>query len=254
MIFLSTTTTKHQTSSIYLEDSRLSPSDMASLRRIRLAPLVQPQRTARRGFARGGSSGGGWYKQYEEDGPESFQRYNPPTPFDWSKAGKTATAFFDISIAGEKAGTVHIELLDELLPVTVGNFKKLCTGDNAHGFSYEGTPIHRVVKGASIVGGDVEHKTGEGSHSALGERYFNDEALLMPHSGPGIVSMVNGGVDTNGSQFYITTAACPHLDGYSVAFGRVTQGMDVVDKVTALFSIRGKTVSPVVVSASGLVE
>jgi cyclophilin family peptidyl-prolyl cis-trans isomerase len=110
-------------------------------------------------------------------------------------------------------------------------------------------------------------KTGKGSHSAFEERYFEDEAMVLPHTEAGIVSMgkvlqlaythsscvffsnatyslilyhitppslfhqVNGGVHTNGSQFYITTAPAPHLDGYSVAFGRVTSGMEIVTQV-----------------------
>lgn len=64
--------------------------------------------------------------------------------------------------------------------------------------------------------------------------------------------LVNGGVHTNGSQFYITTHASPHLDGYSVAFGRVVEGMDVIDEIAGLFSIRGRTVSPVVIESAKL--
>ena len=76
----------------------------------------------------------------------------------------------------------------------------------------------------------------------------------MAHTDPGIVSMVNGGVDSNGSQFYITTAPSPQLDGYSVAFGRVTTGMAVVDAVTKLFTIRGVPVSKVEVTAAGVLR
>jgi len=134
----------------------------------RVTPEVTARLVARRHFARGGS-GHGWYKQYEEEGEESFRRYNPPTPFDWSKAGATSTAFFDISIGGESAGRVHLELLDELLPVTVSNFKVLCTGENPGSFAYQGSPIHRVVKGAAIVGGDVE----------VGEVFFEGFRLAL---------------------------------------------------------------------------
>jgi hypothetical protein len=89
--------------------------------------LVKPklsfrQVIPRRHFARG-SSGRGWFKQYEEEGPESFVRHAPPTPFDWAKAGQTCKACFDITINNEPAGVVKIELLEELLPVTVSNFK-----------------------------------------------------------------------------------------------------------------------------------
>jgi peptidyl-prolyl isomerase D len=249
-----------------------------------------------------GSSGQGWFKQYELEGPDSFKKFPPPTPFDWSRSGKTCRAYFDVAIGDEAAGRVEMELLEQLLPVTVANFASLCSGDNARGLCYAGTPVHRVVKGAALVAGDVEGLGGAGSHSALtpeqaaaakpiwagsggggnpewvmkaaaaaaaeggvggGEggggggggglvRYFDDEAFLVPHSEEGLLSMVNGGVHTNGSQFYITTAPAPHLDGYSVAFGRVVSGMDVVHRASKVFSIRGKPVEPIVISAAGL--
>jgi len=206
------------------------------------------------GTAKQGSSGRGWYKKYEKEGEEGFRKYNPPTPFDWSEAGATSLVYLDVSVDGADPGRVEIELLDEILPITTTNFKKLCTGENPDGLSYADTPIHHVVKDSAIVAGDVELKTGKGSHSALGTRYFDDEALVMPHTEAGIVSMVNGGVDTNGSQFYITTAPSPQLDGYSVAFGRVTSGMDVVGSITNLFSIRGVPVSTVTVTAAGVLR
>mmetsp|Transcript_11925 Transcript_11925/g.23665 ORF Transcript_11925/g.23665 Transcript_11925/m.23665 type:complete len:229 (-) Transcript_11925:67-753(-) len=226
----------------------LQPSRVSALRQL---PSAAQKVAPRRHFARG-SSGHGWFKQYDDEGAESFVRYAPPTPFDWAKAGKTCTASFNISIDGDAAGTVKFELLEELLPMTVANFKALCTAENPHGFSYAGTAVHRVVKGSSIVAGDVEMKNGTASHSAFADRYFNDEALLLPHTCEGIISMVNGGVHTNGSQFYVTTHSSPHLDGYSVAFGRVVEGMDLVHKVASLFSIRGRTVSPVVIESAAL--
>lgn len=219
-----------------------------------------PPQPPHRSMARG-SSGQGWYKQYEESGPESFVQYNPPTAFDWTRSGKTCGAYFDVSFGEEPQGRIEMQLLEQLLPVTVGNFKALCTGENPRDFRYTGTIMHQIVKGAAVVGGDVEMKGGQASHSAglHGEaayggegRYFADEGLLLPHTEEGILSMVNGGVDTNGSQFYITTAPAPHLDGYSVAFGRVVNGMDVVHKISKVFSIRGRPVESIVISAAGL--
>jgi cyclophilin family peptidyl-prolyl cis-trans isomerase len=64
--------------------------------------------------------------------------------------------------------------------------------------------------------------------------------------------MVSSGVHRNGSMFYITTAACPHLDGRAVAFGRVTEGMDVVAAVTKVYSVRGRPVSSVKVTKAGV--
>ena len=260
-----------------------------------------------RGMARG-SSGQVWYKQYEAEGADSFRRHNPPTPFNWGRAGKTATCYFDLTVGDEALGRVELELLDQLLPVTVRNFKALCTGENPLGLCYRGTALHRIVKGSAVVGGDVEDLAGEGSHSGLtaadladlagaaaaggggggggaeavaaaaaagggggggaggvvgagggggGDRpvrHFADEALLLPHTHEGIVSMVNGGVHTNGSQFYITTAPAPHLDGYSVAFGRVVKGMELLHKAAKTFSIRGRPVEPIVIAACGVEE
>lgn len=217
------------------------------------AARLAGSRPPARWFARN-AHGRGWFKQFEEHGQESFSRHRRPPPFDWSLAGETELAYLDVSINGEDAGRIEIEVLSELLPNTAENFMRLCTGDNPQQLTYVDTPIHLVVRDAAIVGGDVELKTGKGSHSAFGCRYFPDEAFVMTHHDAGVVSMVNGGVDTNGSQFYITTAPSPHLDGYSVAFGRVSRGMDVVHKITGLFSIKGVPVAPVVIRSAGLVQ
>jgi len=226
---------------------------MAPLCRRAVPVVARMLQGSRRCFARG-TSGQGWYQKFEKEGEESFQRYQPPTPFDWGVAGSTAKASLEISIDGNVEGQIEVELLEDLLPITVKNFLDLVTGDNPHNFTYTGTHVYRVVKGAAIVLGDVEHKDGQASHSAYPERYFADEALIMPHSQAGILSMVNGGVDTNGSQFYITTAPAPHLDGYSVAFGRVTNGMEIVHKISGLYSIRGRPVNPVVVSDASVLS
>jgi peptidylprolyl isomerase len=74
----------------------------------------------------------------------------------------------------EPVGRVEIELLDQILPVTTSNFKALCSGENKHGFSFKGTPIHHIVKGASIVGGDVEVNSG-----CLYVCFFNPTNILF---------------------------------------------------------------------------
>jgi len=219
---------------------------------VRAVAAASPRLTIRRDMSRG-ASGLGWYKKYEKEGAEGFVRYKPPTPFDWAQARKTSFVEFEFAVEGEKLGKVKFELLEELLPETVGNFKALCSGENPKKLCYEGSPVHFIQKGHAIVLGDAELKTGKGSHSASATRYFKDEAHIMPHSAPGILSMVNAGVDTNGSQFYITTAPASHLDGYSVAFGRVVEGMEVVKKIAGVFTIKGQPVSPVLVSKSTLV-
>ena len=118
-----------------------------------------------------------------------------------------------------------------------------------------------------ILGGDVDEALAPGGwggprgdggygggHSAWeGQRYFEDEAYLIPHAEPGLLTMANRGVGTNASQFYITVAPCPHLDGRSVAFGRVTRGMDVVHKVHDSLSNKGRLIADIRIEKSGLV-
>jgi cyclophilin family peptidyl-prolyl cis-trans isomerase len=119
-------------------------------------------------------------------------------------------------------GTIAIELLDDDAPKTVANFKKLA-GD---GF-YNGVIFHRVIPDFMVQGGDPTG-TGSGGPGYTFEDEFNDQKVER-----GALAMANAGPDTNGSQFFIVTAeACPWLDGKHTVFGRVTDGMDVVDAMS----------------------
>eukprot|EP00639_Heterosigma_akashiwo_P034855 CAMPEP_0194715702 /NCGR_PEP_ID=MMETSP0296-20130528/7465_1 /TAXON_ID=39354 /ORGANISM="Heterosigma akashiwo, Strain CCMP2393" /LENGTH=202 /DNA_ID=CAMNT_0039615713 /DNA_START=87 /DNA_END=692 /DNA_ORIENTATION=- len=201
---------------------------MISIRRSFASPLQTSFITRGVRHARGR----GWYKKYQEEGEEGFKRAKSPTPFDWENDGlsklidrsKRSQAFFNITIDGEAAGQIKFELADDILPRTCENFKMLCTNSPETAFSYKGTAIHKIVKGTGIMGGDVENLNGRGSHSAFGERHFADEGFVIPHTAPGLLTMATAGVHQNGSLFYVTTAPAPHLDGRSVAFGRVVEG------------------------------
>ena len=128
-------------------------------------------------------------------------------------------------------GPIELELFDGDAPKTVENFRKLA-GD---GF-YDGVIFHRVIPDFMIQGGDPTG-TGTGGPGYTFEDEFNDHPVAR-----GALAMANAGPNTNGSQFFIVTAdACPWLDGKHTVFGHVTDGMDVVDAISAVRDGRGAT-------------
>ncbi|XP_042396131.1 peptidyl-prolyl cis-trans isomerase CYP21-1-like [Zingiber officinale] len=144
----------------------------------------------------------------------------------------THRVFLDVDIDGQHLGRIVIGLYGEVVPKTADNFRALCTGEKKNGTGgrnlyYKGTKFHRIVSGFVIQGGDVTNSHGKGSESIYGGT-FPDENFSVKHSRAGIVSMVNSGPDSNGSQFFITTVKASWLDGEHVAFGRAIQGIDTV--------------------------
>jgi cyclophilin family peptidyl-prolyl cis-trans isomerase len=121
-------------------------------------------------------------------------------------------------------GAIAIELFDEDAPKTVDNFLKL----SRDGF-YDGVIFHRVIPDFMIQGGDPTG-TGSGGPGYQFEDEFNQHKVVR-----GALAMANAGPNTNGSQFFIvTTEAASWLDGKHTVFGRVTDGMDVVDTISDL--------------------
>jgi cyclophilin family peptidyl-prolyl cis-trans isomerase len=119
-------------------------------------------------------------------------------------------------------GTIDVELFDGEAPNTVENFRKL-----AEDKFYDGVIFHRVIPDFMIQGGDPTG-TGTGGPGYSFADEFNDHPVER-----GALAMANAGPNTNGSQFFIVTAdACPWLDGKHTVFGRVTDGMDVVDAIS----------------------
>jgi cyclophilin family peptidyl-prolyl cis-trans isomerase len=119
-------------------------------------------------------------------------------------------------------GTIELELYTDDAPKTVENFVKL----SRDGF-YEGVTFHRVIPDFMIQGGDPTG-TGMGGPGYQFEDELNQHRVVR-----GALAMANAGPNTNGSQFFIVTAeATPWLDGKHTVFGRVTSGMDVVDRIS----------------------
>jgi peptidyl-prolyl cis-trans isomerase B (cyclophilin B) len=119
-------------------------------------------------------------------------------------------------------GDMVIDLTPDKTPVTVANFLNLAK----RGY-YNGIAFHRVIPDFMIQGGDP---TGTGA-GGPGYKFEDEFNATLKHSGPGILSMANAGAGTNGSQFFITHSTQSHLDNKHTVFGKVTTGVDVVNKI-----------------------
>jgi cyclophilin family peptidyl-prolyl cis-trans isomerase len=119
-------------------------------------------------------------------------------------------------------GEIGVDLHAAQAPLTVENFVNLARA----GF-YDGTTFHRVIPGFMAQGGDP---TGTG-RGGPGYQFGDEFSTELRHDGPGVLSMANAGPGTNGSQFFITFDATPHLDGRHTVFGRVTEGMEVLRSI-----------------------
>ena len=119
-------------------------------------------------------------------------------------------------------GDIVCELHADRAPLTVENFVNLARS----GF-YDGTTFHRVIPGFMAQGGDP---TGSG-RGGPGYQFGDEFDPTLRHDGPGVLSMANAGPGTNGSQFFITYGATPHLDDKHSVFGRVVEGLDVLRSI-----------------------
>ncbi|GAQ82229.1 cyclophilin-like peptidyl-prolyl cis-trans isomerase family protein [Klebsormidium nitens] len=122
-------------------------------------------------------------------------------------------------------GPITIELYDKHAPKTVRNFVEL----SRKGY-YDDVKFHRIIPNFMIQGGDPTG-TGRGGESIYGAKFEDEISPELKHTGAGILSMANAGPNTNGSQFFITLAPTPWLDGKHTIFGRVSQGMENVKKL-----------------------
>ena len=162
----------------------------------------------------------------------------PPVP-----AGPLPRAFFDVSIGGVRRGRVIFELYSHAAPRTAANFLALCRGNagvtkSGVALAFKGSAFHRIIPNFMAQGGDFTRGDGTGGESIYGEK-FADEPFVYKHDAPHLLSMANAGPNTNGSQFFITFTATPHLNGKHVVFGRVVDGADVVRAMEAVKTLSG---------------
>ena len=147
------------------------------------------------------------------------------TKNDYKEDLERVTAIFETSL-----GTFEAELYAKECPETVWGFVNLAEGrqDTERGGNfYDGLTFHRVIKGFVIQGGcPIGNGTG-----GPGYQFGDEFDPSLKHDSAGVFSMANAGPGTNGSQFFVTLAPTPHLDGRHSVFGRVVSGMDVVNKI-----------------------
>lgn len=135
-------------------------------------------------------------------------------------------------------GDIRVRLLDESAPETVANFVGLASGTKEYrdpvsgekksGRYYDGTIFHRVIPNFMIQGGDPTGTGRGGPGYEFGDEFGGSHSF----DGPGYLAMANAGPGTNGSQFFITVAATPHLNNRHTIFGVVEQGQDIADAIS----------------------
>ncbi|RSH82742.1 heme binding [Apiotrichum porosum] len=130
---------------------------------------------------------------------------------------------FDTSV-----GSFTVELYTQQAPKTCNNFAKLAE----RGY-YNGVIFHRIIPGFMVQGGDPTG-TGRGGTSIYGERFADEISPELRFVGAGILAMANSGPNTNGSQFFVTCAPTPFLDGKHTIFGRISSGMQTVQRLEAV--------------------
>ncbi|OQR90074.1 peptidyl-prolyl cis-trans isomerase [Achlya hypogyna] len=191
---------------------------------------------------RAGARGWGWYHR-------ALEKMNAPKAalkaYDYAVPAPEVArprVFFDVQIGNTEPEKVVVEVAKDIVPATAANFLRLAAD------GYKNTPFHSVQKNQFIVGGDISAGNGTGNAGNT----FPDENFALRFTEPGVLGMANAGVNTNGSQFFITLAPMAHLNGRNVAFGKVVEGMDVVRKVENVYCVKGKPLTDVKVVDCGL--
>ncbi|KAJ1637892.1 putative cyclophilin [Pavlovales sp. CCMP2436] len=166
--------------------------------------------------------------------------------------------FFDMTIGSKAAGRIVMELYNDVCPKTAENFRALCTGEKGVGkagkaLHYKGSAFHRIIPGFMCQGGDFTAGNGTGGESIYGAKFPDEtfEGLAGTHAEPGLLSMANAGPNTNGSQFFLTTASTPWLDGKHVVFGKICDGKPVLDALEKVGSKSGSTSQVVLIADCG---
>lgn len=141
------------------------------------------------------------------------------------QAEEASVAQAPVVVLETTQGSIECKLFPDVAPKACENFIGLVK----KGY-YDGILFHRVIKGFMIQGGDPTG-TGAGGASLWGAPFEDEVSAGAQFDKPGILAMANAGPKTNGSQFFITVAATPWLNGHHTIFGEVVKGYDVVEKI-----------------------
>ncbi len=163
-------------------------------------------------------------KDSNSNGKETSETTNEGTTMADS-TGQFSTDSSYTAVIETNMGTIEAQLFAKATPKTVENFVEL-----ARKGYYNGVIFHRVIDNFMIQGGDPTG-TGGGGESIWGESFDDEIVDTLKFNEPGLLAMANAGPGTNGSQFFITTVATDWLNGHHTIFGKVTKGMDVVNKI-----------------------
>ncbi|KAK2101621.1 hypothetical protein P7K49_019287 [Saguinus oedipus] len=147
------------------------------------------------------------------------------------------TVFLDITVDGEPLGHTSFELFADNFPKTAENVHALSTGEKE--FGCKNSCFHRIIPGFICQGSDFTCRNDTGGKSIYGEK-FDDKNFILKHTGPGILSMANAGPNTNSSRFFICTAKMEWLGGKHVVFGKVKEGMNIVEAMKRFGSRNAK--------------
>lgn len=177
---------------------------------------------------------------------ERWARFHPakraPPPPKAEFPSKLTLVFMDIETkplgaqAYQPLGRIVFSLFTHVAPKTSENFRQLCLGKSEKRvcdrgadipLDYKHSPIHRVIPGFLIQGGDFQLRNGFGGESVYGPR-FPDESFERKHDQALLLGMANVGPNTNASQFYVTLQPTAWLDGLNVVFGKVIKGANVI--------------------------
>lgn len=147
----------------------------------------------------------------------------------------TEKIFFDVTVDGKKSGRIVLGLYGHAVPKTVSFFRDMVKGQK--GKPLKDSVFHSIMPGFVIKGGEMEEK-------------MEDENYMLEHDEPGTLSMDND--DNGGSSFFITTQAYPHLNGQHVVFGKVLEGMKIVEKIQHYGDNNGTPLKKVAISNTGV--